>query len=470
MFYKEKVFAATDAPASSGSPPPGGTSYGSWPMPNGCTTVIDNYLGYKNNLRGKCGGVVLEDCIKEAKECISDGGQNSITGGGVSPLASMLQSSLMGGLTGGLPLVGSGGPQSFKCLTASRLDKTISNMEKLRDEAKKVEKDAKDYKRKIEDKKKDIIKNISDTKKDYAKKIQERKTADAKLPEEIDKLREESANKSEEYFNKIEEYDRAIGTSLSNIADKQTERGNLYVNTIGLCTKQLQDAKNNRLNEYFDEVKKLDEQLTAIYDLSSQYQLKKKFKALTLDKDNRNRELFQQTFQTCIDAQTKAYKDQYTQITNKIKEMEQGIAHLQRGIDTYQKKLSEIPDKLNKGIKALKDINAADKQTAVSEISAMQQELQDLVQDYQGQSSQANTEYQQAQMKLNIAQQQQFANQSIYQMTTFGDAASFLGGDEDYRGLLCHQCKSDGDEKTKRSKKIDFCDGIGKSTGGDGSL
>lgn len=449
-FIDRQVFSA-DPP-----PPLGNTnSYGQWPVQTPCSMQLNNYNAAKNNLAGKCGGIVLGDCIKEAANCRG----NSDESPGLSPLASTLQNTVMAGLMGGMPLIGANGPEAFKCAPTTRLDRIISQMDKMKSEAKSTEEKAKDYLKKIDDKKDDITNKIADMKKEFAKTIKDSKRAQAELPAKEKELREAAATEAEELLNKNNEYERALGSSLSVIEQKETERGNLYLNTIGKCAQQLAAQKDQALMAYDGEVQKLEEKLNSIYDLNSQYNVKKEFKLKMQKRQKLLQEKYGVDYNNCLTEQNMAYTAAYKKLTAEIADFSKGMETIKKQIEFNLRKLQEIPKNLSSGIKALKDVDKADKENAISELMGMNSHVQQLVANYQVQEGKANAEYQQAQAKLNMAQMQQSSNQSIFHMNTFGDAAPMMDALNDAQMLVCKFCREGSDEKGKplADERPDWC-------------
>lgn len=445
-FFDMKVFSADTTSTN---------SYGQWPVQTPCNMQLNNYNAAKNNLAGKCGGVVLEDCIKEANNCRGSSNESP----GLSPLASTLQNTVMAALTGGMPMIGANGPEAFKCAPTIRLDRIISQLDKMKSEAKSTEEKARDYVRKIEDKKDDITNKIADMKKDFAKTIKDSKRAQAELPAKEKELREAAAAQSEDLLKKNNGYEREIGSSLAAIEEKETARGRLYLDTIGKCAQQLAAQKDQALMAYDSEVQKLEDKIVNVYDLNSKYKIQKDFKLKMLKRQKLLQEKYGVDYKNCLIEQSEAYTAAYRRITAEIADSSKGIEHLKQQIQFNLQKLKEIPKNLSSDIKSLKDIDKADRESAVSELTGMNTHVQQLIANYQVQEGKANAEYQQAQAKLNMAQMQQSSNQSIFNMNTFGDAAPMMDALNDAQMLVCKFCRDGSDEKGRPldSERPDWC-------------
>jgi len=429
------------------APAPGVPPY-PYPVQNACLLQLQNYQATKSGLQGKCGGVVLNDCLEEAKNCRSDSNDSSVNPG-LSSISSMLTGTIMAGLTGGFPMVGAQGPGAFKCLPTTRLDKIISNMEKLKKDSETAEQKAKDYLNKIDDKKEDLNKQIGDMKKELAQKLKDRANANLKLPEDIKKLKKDAAKETSDLLEEIRGQENAVAKAVGDIEMTENERGRLYLNTIGKCAEDLADSKDKRLQQFFQEQQKLEADLATVVDLNSRYKISSAFKRKIKHDEKTYQDAFKEQYDRCFKAQTEAYKTNYIALTRKITDLSKEIKDQEEKKKDNLQKIKQIPIDLTESTVRAKGMNEQERQAALSEMTATYQQMQQSITNYQDQSSKANKDYDEARRKLNMAQVQVTTNQSIYQMNTFGDAAPMLDGVSDSRMLVCDFCKKAEDGRPK---------------------
>lgn len=420
-------------------------------QPDSCYAQLQNYNSIRSSFANKCTGSTEKVCIDEAKKCAGDDDSGSIA----NPLIGSVQNVLMAGITGGYPAVGAQSPDSFKCLPTSRLEQVRNQMEKLRTEATKNFDKAEEFKRKVQDEAKDINKSISDMKKDAITKAKERQKNTAAMPTRVRELREKAAELAESIQSEIDSNVSKAAEVAGNIASIESQRGALYVNTVGRCADDLAAGQDAALLEYDKKVQLVQQNIANEYDINKKQKIKNEFKMFTHTQHTKEQTYFKSRYTKCLNEQTIAYNTAYKDLTNKIGQSTQEIERLNKRNTGLFVKLQNIPKSITEGISALTNEDRAETQGAVNETYAMQQEVQQSIQLYNEKSTEANQAFQKAQVKQNISQMQQMTNQSLFHMNTFGDAAPWLEGLERTRKEFCDMCGNiDPKEIKKRNESL----------------
>ncbi len=416
----------------------GGVGFSGYPPANACTNIMSSITSTAKSLSDKCGGVVLDDCIKMAGECVA---KDEESPDGVASLMNAIQGPLMAGLAGGFPVASSSSPNAFKCMPSTRIDKITSNIKEMQKEASETEKRTKEYKRKIEEKKEELNDKITEMKKDFTRTIKDTKAREAELKVKEKELREAAAAKTEELLEQIRKQELGVASAMAEIEMKETERGDLYINTIGTCAKELEAEKDKTLADYDKAIQELQAELGKINDLNAKYKVKSEFKTQMKNRQKLLQTQYAKRYNQCLETQTKAYKFNYQKISNEIKSYSSGVVALKEQIENNLKKVQQVPTDLNTDLQSLKDVSNAERESNINDMMAAQASINQSIENYRVQESTANAEYQQAYLKLNMAQMQQSSNQAAFHMNTFGDAAPIVGTWKELREMACESCK-----------------------------
>lgn len=405
---------------------------------NLCESAQNNLKDLRANFSNKCGGLVEPDCINEAKKCRS--GSEDLGQKPMSLMVNMVQSAMMGGLTGGFPMMGAGGPDAFKCLPVNRLQDVKSRFEKLEKETRDTEKAKNDLLTKLDDKEDEVNKEIKEMKTSFVEKMSNVSKNNTKMPSEERQMKEAAAAKTEALLSEISKRESEIADHIAAIEESETERGSLYLRTMGECAKKLETDKKGAVKEYFTKLDEMHQLMNLKSEITEKEKVKRDFKRNMIPMQKIYEAEFKASFNVCIEAQTIAYNREYKRLTSLVDKSSRNIKQFENEITRKFKEIKDTSAALSEAIQALKTNNETERKSAMAEMAALQESVRTSINTFNTRKTKASQEYQAAHQKLNLAQMQQFTNQSIYHMNTFGDAASLLQSVNDQKKITCATC------------------------------
>jgi len=415
-----------------------------------CNIESRNFRAVVMDLSQQCRGVGLSNCMAEATKCTNDNNNGSYNNG-LGGIGNALQSAVMPMLTGGigLPMVGGvpGGANAdaFKCMPKTKQEGVQRELDRLRDDSQKARDKADEYQQKVEDQAETLQKDITDIKKKYSAAIEKSKKSLNNQKKEEREARENGNKKYLEMLDKVKEIEGDLAKFKVEKEDLENQIGDLYFNIVanpstGCAAKAKQEieGQKQKIIATQNEAKK---SFSTLYSLIERQNARKTFAQASKIEQESFKAYLQQQYGDCMQAKTHEYQVQYKRLVAQADERLRQIKSLTETQQNLNKQLLEIPQQIAEDIEALKSNKKTENSATVTELGTMEQDINQRISLYQQKFQKANEDQSKKEMQLNIVQMQRTNFQSLFQMTTFGDAAALVEVRNQAFNARCEACE-----------------------------